>query len=238
MLIFLDLETSGMEKEDRICSLGVLLFENEKFVTKEYGIVNEGKKIAPSASAQHNITDEMITDKPSFKESSIYKLLESHNNFETTLIVHNQFFILEKLEHSGLKWHGKIIDTQRVVKHLVPDLESFALEFLRYELKLYRKEEPLKELCGIKDALIAHHALSDVLVIKLLFDYLADEKDMEAMYNLSFESVLLEKFPFGKYSGRYIEEIAMNERSYLQWMLSLQNLDDDLRYSLEYYLKG
>ena len=238
MLIFIDLETTGMELEDKICSVGILLFDDKEFVSKYYTLLNEGKKIPALASMQHNITNEMIAKSEPFKKSDLYKILESYNSFDNTLVVHNQFFVVNMLERSGLKWNGKIIDTQRVVKHLVPDLESFALEFLRYELKLYRSEEELKRLCGIKDALIAHHALSDACVIKLLFDYLENEKEREVMYNLSFESVLLAKFSFGKYAGRYIEEITMSDPGYIEWMLSLENLDDDLRYSLEYYLKG
>jgi DNA polymerase-3 subunit epsilon/exodeoxyribonuclease X len=236
MLIFLDVETTGYEKEDKICSIGALLFNDASCVSCHYELLNEGKKIPAVASAVHNITNEMIQDKKKLRESGVYELLQLHNEEDTTLIVHNAAFVVEMLERSGLKWHGKIIDTQRVVKHSIAECEFFTLEFLRYELKLYKEEEQLKTLCGIKDALVAHHALSDAVVIKLLYDYLTQELSVEKMHELSFEMVLLQKFPFGKYAGRYIEEIAMQERSYLLWMLSLENLDDDLRYSLEYYL--
>jgi DNA polymerase-3 subunit epsilon/exodeoxyribonuclease X len=180
----------------------------------------------------------MIQDKKSLRESEIYNYLLHENKQENTLILHNASFVLEKLQESGLIWHGTIIDTLKVVKHTIQECEAFSLAFLRYELKLYKKEESLKELCGIKDALVAHHALSDALLIKLLFDYLQDELSEEMMEELSFKNVLLEKFPFGKYLGRYIEEIVLNDRAYVSWMLSLENLDDDLRYSIEYYLQG
>ena len=226
MLIFLDIETTGFEQEDKICSVGIVYGDTEEQTI--YSLVNEGKKIPSSASALHNITNEMIADKKPFVESEAYAFLERFNDEENSLIVHNKDFVLEFLMRAGLKWRGKIIDTQRVVKHLISECENFALEFLRYELKLYKQEPNL----------ITHHALSDARLIKLLFEYLKEECNVERMYDLSFESVLLEKFPFGKYAGRYIEEIAMNDRNYLEWMLSLENLDDDLRYSLEYYLKG
>jgi len=238
MLIFLDIETTGYEKEDRICSLGALFFEEENYKKNIYGLCNEGKKIPALASAQHNITNEMIADKVLLSESRFFKELLKQNSSENTLIVHNAVFVLGMLASSGLKWRGKIIDTQRVVKHHIPECELFTLAFLRYELNLYRQELSVKKECGIKDALLSHHALSDALFIKLLFDYLQKELSIEKMYQLSFENVLLEKLPFGKYLGRYIEEIAMIDRSYLVWMLSLETLDEDLRYSLEYYLQG
>jgi DNA polymerase-3 subunit epsilon/exodeoxyribonuclease X len=236
VLIFLDIETTGYEREDKICSLGVLTFEDDACVSAMYELVNEDKKIPPSASALHNITNEMIEKKPPLKESEIYAFLQKNDSEKNTLIVHNAAFVLEKLHSAGLTWHGKIIDTFKVVKHLIPECELFTPEFLRYELKLYRDEEALKKECGIKDAFITHHALSDAAVIKLLFDYLTQMTTLDEMNRLSFENVLLEKFSFGKYSGRYIEDIAMNDRGYLMWMLSLENLDDDLRYSIEYYL--
>ena len=47
----------------------------------------------------------------------------------------------------------------------------------------------------------------------------------------------MQKFEFGKYSGRYIEEISMCDRGYLEWMLgNIMDLDEDLRYSIEYNL--
>ncbi len=228
MLIFLDIKTTGYEKEDKICSLGALFFENRSCVSSLYELVNEGKKIPSKASALHNITNEMIQEKPVLRESEIYKYLQIHNKAENTLIVHNADFVLPYLKDVGLKWYGKIIDTQKVLKHHIPECEFFNLEFIRYELKLYTKEEPHRQLCGIKDA----------FVVKLLFDYLLEELSQEMMQELSFKNVLLEKFPFGKYAGRYIEEIVESDRSYLLWMLSLESLDDDLAYSLKYYLQG
>lgn len=238
MLIFLDLQTTGNEGEEKLCSVACIVFEKGKFIRTFHELFNEGKKISAQASARHNITNEMIAKKSSFSQSKLYRFLQQQSKREVTLVVHNMAFVLDKLALSGCKWQQKVIDTQRVVKHRILECELFTLEFLRYELKLYRKENRLKSVCGIKDALIAHHALSNAVVIKLLFEYLKVETSIEAMYDLTFSSVLLEKFPFGKYAGRYIEDIVMNERSYILWMLSLEELDADLRYSIEYYFKG
>jgi exodeoxyribonuclease X len=43
--------------------------------------------------------------------------------------------------------------------------------------------------------------------------------------------------PFGKYAKKRIEEIAIKDPAYLKWMVeSLMDMDEDLRYSIEYYL--
>ena len=233
MLIFMDVETTGFEKDDVICSIA-LLYEDDV----AYGLFNEGKKIPPLASTIHHITNEMIQNKKSFKESKIYDLIKQYNSSENTLIAHNIQFNLEKLYAAGLDWKGESIDTQKVTKHLIQECELFSLEFLRYELKLYKQELTIKQKYGIKDALCTKKALGDVFVLKLLFEYLLDYATVDKMKELSFKKVLLEKFPFGKYIGKYIEEIVLNDRAYITWMLSLQDLDEDLRYSLEYYMRG
>jgi len=57
------------------------------------------------------------------------------------------------------------------------------------------------------------------------------------MQNLTFKNVLLEKLEFGKYANRYIEEVVSIDRAYLEWMISnIQDLDEDLKYSINYYL--
>ncbi len=238
MLLFLDIQTTGYEQSDKICSLGLLGFDDVSCVRVLYSLVNEGKKIPAVASALHNITNEMIVDKPSVMQSEVGFFLEKHNNEENTLVMHNATVVMAMLRAVGFTWHGKIMDTYKVTKHLIRECEIFSLEFLRYELRLYRQEKKLQTMCGIKDALVAHHARSNALFVRLLYEYLLDMTTMESMVELSFKKVLLEKFSFGKYVGRYIEEIVQNDRNYVMWMLTLENLDDDLKYSIEYYLQG
>jgi DNA polymerase-3 subunit epsilon/exodeoxyribonuclease X len=227
MLIFLDVETTGLEVKDRVCSIGIVGVEEEN-ITILYDVVNEGKKILPLASSINHITNEMLKEKPELKDSEAYKFLLKHNNEKTTLVCHNVKFDLDMLKKSGFNFLGEVIDTLRVTKHLIKECEQFSLQFLRYELKLYKKEE---------SKLDAHNALSDATVVKNLYEYLLDIEPIEKLKELTFEKVLITKFEFGKYIGRYIEDISMCDRGYLEWMLSnIIDLDEDLRYSIEYYM--
>ena len=238
MLIFLDIETTGLESVDRICSIAVIAV-NSKEITSKYDLVNEGKKISSKASSINHITNEMLKKKPKLRDSEVYKFLQEHNCDDSTIIAHNVKFDLKMLRISGFEWHGKAIDTLRVTKHLIPECEHFSLQFLRYELKLYADEPKEMLKCKIKDEIIAHNALSDSLHVKLLYEYLLEIKSYNELVELSFKNVLIQKFEFGKYSGRYIEEISMCDRGYLEWMLgNIMDLDEDLRYSVEYYLQG
>ncbi|MBN2815512.1 MAG: 3'-5' exonuclease [Campylobacterales bacterium] len=233
MLIFLDLETTGITAEDRVCSIA--LVDEKSFV---YEFINEGKKIPPTASAIHHITNEMIQRAPELVKSQSWGYLQEHNLNENIIIGHNVSFDIEMLEKKGFVWQGELIDTMRVAKHLIEECDSYALQNLRYELKLYKKESNILQNYGIKDAIEAHNALGDALVVKLLFEYLSEFSNVDEMLELTHKKVLLNKFSFGKYKERYIEEIVLNDRAYIEWMYGLQDIDEDLRYSLEYYLEG
>jgi len=59
---------------------------------------------------------------------------------------------------------------------------------------------------------------------------------MVYLAELTQRPALMRRFPFGKYKG---EEIAskINDSGYIKWILGLDELDEELRYSIEYYLK-
>ncbi|WP_320342635.1 exonuclease domain-containing protein [Sulfurimonas sp.] len=238
MLIFLDLETTGLQCSDKICSIGIIAVDKEESLSI-YELVNEGKKIPAEASSINHITNEMIKGRPSLKESSAWKFLSEHNHESSTLIAHNIDFDLGMLESSGFVWQGKTIDTLRVTKHLMPECEQFSLQFLRYELKLYRDELQEAFKYGLDGGGVAHNALGDALCVKLLYESLLQIKEHDTLVELTQKNVLMQKFDFGKYSGRYIEEISMCDRGYLEWMLSnISDLDEDMRYTLKRYLHG
>lgn len=234
MLIFLNIQTTGIEVEDKICSISIL-YEEEEEHHSMYNLVNEGKKISSKASSFHHITNEMLQNKSSLVESEIYHFLMKNNSSATSIVGHNIISMMEKISQYGYKFKGILIDTKRVSKHLIQECESYQLQFLRYELKLYKNEKKYADEYEI-NTLIACNTQSDALITKVLFFYLLEERTIEELAKLSFENVLLEKFDFGKYSGRYIEEIILNDNNYIEWILhNIHDIDEDLQFSIEYY---
>ena len=235
MLIYLDLETTGLEKNDRICALACIAFDGE-IMQQHTQQIRPPKKIRPEASAVHHITNEMIKEAPVFSKSDVVAWLQVQNQSENILIGHNINFDLGMLEKESFVWQGGIIDTLKCTKHLIQEIDRFALQYLRYELQLYKSESEIAEKMGIR--LQAHTALSDAFHVMLLHRYLNDMADDEQLQELTLERALVKKFNFGKYSGRYIEEIARHDQGYLEWMLNnMFDMDSDLRYSVKYYLK-
>ena len=230
MLIFLDLETTGVGADDEICALSFIC-ENQLHSS----LLKPSKKLKPSAMAIHNITNEMLCDKAIFRKSEIYQKLSDLNVKTNTIVVHNAEFMMMMLDSSGLTWQGEVLDTKRVSMHLIEELDSYELQYLRYELKLYKEESQRAELFNI--FLQAHHSDSDVIHIELLYHYLLDLSSIEELIKLSEKKVLYKKMPFGKYKDQYIDEILLMDANYLHWVLhNMEELNADLSSTLEYYL--
>ncbi len=233
--VFLDLESSGLEEKDRICELALIIEKKDENLVSS-NLCKSPKKISNEAMSLHHITNEMIADAQLIQETSAYQTLLEHNSEENILIAHNLRFDLDMLSKEGFNSKMQYIDTLRCVKALIPECESFSLQFLRYELELYKEES--KEAEGLGIELCAHRALSDCLHLKLLWKTLLQYATVSQLIQISANPVLLEKFPFGKYNGRYIEEVLNLDRGYLHWMLeNIKDMDEDLKYSIEHYMK-
>ncbi len=236
--IILDTETTGTGELDRIIQLGYMVLGSKKIeVHNEF--FSSAVPISFAAMEVHGITPDMIEGKTACKESTAYKRLLELNTYENYLIIHNAPFDIEMLEKEGFKTQMKVIDTLRVAKHIFPDEEAHRLQYFRYKMELYKEEQQEADTLGIE--VKAHDAIGDVLVLKLLLSKLKEiilnqfpgENPVEKMVDLTATPILIKSFNFGKYKGKTLQEVALNDAAYLRWMLAnMENLDDDMRYSI------
>ncbi len=212
--------------------MGLITVDDDRIET-DYALIKPPRKIRSEAMAVHHITNEMVSGAPHFSGASVTARLETHNHVDTVLVGHNITFDLAMLAKEGLTWHGGIIDTLRCSRHLIEEIDRFSLQYLRYELGLYKGEADEASALGLQET--AHHALGDAFHVRRLHRYLNTMADDEELMALTLEPVLIRKFLFGKYKDHYLEEVAMNDAGYLHWMLG-QNIDEDLQYSIKHYL--
>jgi len=242
--IILDTETTGTDEQDRVIQLGYMVLG-----AKEIEVHNEfcsaDVPINFAAMEVHGITPEMIEGKPTCKEMPAYKRLLELNTPENYMIIHNAPFDLKMLEKEGFEIAMKVIDTLRVAKHIFEEEEAHRLQYFRYKMALYKEEEAEAKKLGIE--VKAHDAIGDVLVLKLFLTKLRKaveekfpgENPVEKMVDLTNTPILVKRFRFGKHKGKTLQEVAQEDAGYLRWMLSsMDNLDDDLRYSINYYLEN
>ncbi len=231
-LIFLDTETTGNELDkDRLCQV---CYKNNCEVKVEYFKPTLPMSVK-SMSITH-ITNKMLEDKKCFEGSEMQKELKKLLK-DGILVAHNAKFDIAMLEAEGLKV-PKFICTLRVARYLDKEnkIPEYNLQFLRYYLDLDVDAH-------------AHEAEDDVKVLHALFLRLLDkvkeeipdeEKAIEKMIEISATPTLFNKFNFGKYKDKTLEEVARTDKRYLEWLLGekLKNEagDEDWIYTLKHYL--
>ncbi len=242
--IILDTETTGTGDLDRVIQLGfIVLGAKEIEVHNEFN--SSDVPISFGAMEVHGITPDLIANEPLCTETSAYKRLLELNTNDNYLIIHNAPFDIGMLAKEGFKTQMKVIDTLRVAKHIFEDEEAHRLQYFRYKMELYKEEQ--KEADALNIVVKAHDAIGDVLVLKLFLSKLKEavqvrypgENPVEKMVDLTNTPILIKTFRFGKHKGKELKEVAHSDAGYLRWMLSsMENLDEDMRYSINSVLEA
>ncbi|MDR3571645.1 MAG: exonuclease domain-containing protein [Candidatus Pacebacteria bacterium] len=234
--LFFDTETTGNADGDRLCQLGI----KERGIEAPY--LNELYRpplpITFEAMAIHHITEKMVADRPAFQETPEYqKIKDDFEHEEVVTVAHNASFDVAILRREGIRPRN-VICTYKVASTI--DTESafshYSLQYLRYAL-------------GIEVEANAHDAFGDVLVLEALFEHLlakltaqlgSEELAVKEMLDISSKPKLFTTIRFGKHKGKRIEEIARQDRGYLEWLLKEKKKEgegeEDWIYTLEHFL--
>lgn len=236
-IVFFDTETTGIGEEDYLCQIA---YKTPGESTGFVGLYKPPVPIPPGASAVHHITNEMVKDKPSFKESPDYNVIKKlFENPKTILVAHNMPFDQAMIKKEGVI-PASTICTLRVARFLDKEgkLEKHNLQFLRYAL-------------GIEIEATAHDAMGDVMVMEQLYSRLlkkimseenvSESEATDKMIEISSHPSLFRTISFGKHAGKKIEDILATDRSYLEWLLATKEkggqLEEDWIYTLRHYLE-
>lgn len=234
-IIILDTETTGAGEADRICQLSYLVVDERGEILEVHNdLCTPPLPISFEAMSIHHITPEMIEGTPACIDTTAFKRLMDLNTPDNLMVIQNAEFDLGMLAKEGMGLEMKLIDTFRVLRAWHPLDTPHGLQFKRYQWGLYKQEQPLIEKLGIE--IKAHDALGDVIVLKHLYEKLLEEHTAGSMIDLCSEPIILEYVPFGKHKGRRFEEVAIEARNDLKYMLENFDLDQDLRVTLNHYL--
>lgn len=233
-IIFFDTETTGNTDKDFLCQIA---YKND---TETFtAMYKPPVRIPPEASAVHHISNKMVEEKPSFKESGDQaKIKALFENPETILVAHNATFDLAIIKKEGIE-PKRWICTLRVARALDKEekIERYNLQYLRYLLDIEIEAQ-------------AHDALGDVLILEKLFERLVkkiieqenltSEQALEKMIEISSHPSILHTFKFGKHNGKRIEDVVKVDRGYLEWLLEQklngEGMDEDWIYTLKHFL--
>lgn len=234
-IIFFDTETTGNEQKDFLCQIAYKI-GNEKFV----GLYKPEIRIPPEASAVHHISNKMVADKPSFKDSGDQeKIRELFEDKDSIVVAHNAPFDLIMIKKEDIT-PTNFICTLKLARYLDPDekIGRYNLQYLRYLLDFDIEAQ-------------AHDAMGDVLVLEQLFERLKkklteqeklnENEAIQRMIEISSKPLLIKTLNFGKYKGMKVEEVLDIDRGWLEWLLREKEKSDTIEhedwiYTLRHYL--
>lgn len=225
-VIFLDTETTGTGDEDRLCQIA---FKDKGDLSYE-GLFKPPLAISVDAMSICHITNEMVKDKPTFKNSTAYEVLKGRfKDNNCVLVAHNAHFDMAFLKKEDLIMPIYHICTMKIAHHFDKkgELGKHTLQYLRYYYGLEFDEE-----------INPHDAMSDVIVLEKLFDFYLQHYTVEQMIEISSKPIVLKKMMFGKYKGVLFEDLIKLDRSYMKWMNDSMDMEENLQYTVRYYLKG
>src|SRR3990172_1844736 len=158
-IIYFDLETTGVETETaRIVELACIKYKPDGTQEEKTILVNPTIPIPKEASDVHNITDEMVKDKPTFKQYAQgmrdwFKDCDlagfNSNNYDVPLLSAE----FERAGLEGIDWNPNLFDVLTLYRNLFPNTLSDVYKRLTGE-----------ELEG------AHGALADITATKVIGD--------------------------------------------------------------------
>lgn len=219
----IDTETTGLDPVDRVCELAWLDVHAGGATSGVFStLIDPGRPISPGASAIHHLVDADVQGQPKIEEFADPMLAEVY-------AAHNAAFDSALL---GLK-DKPFLCTLRLARHVLPEQESYANQYLRYALKL--------QVYLPKDT-AAHRAAADVAVTAALLLHLLpiarakwpNITTVEALIAETTKPVLLETIRFSKYKGQPYRSL---DAGMLNWIVkNCQDREDDV-YTARHWLK-
>lgn len=236
-IFFFDTETTGNTSHDYLCQLAI----KERGVAEP--LLNSTYKppvtIPIECTMIHHISNKMVADCPSFKDSPEYQTIkELFESPDTICVAHNAAFDVQILKNDDIV-PTNVICTFKIIRAIDGEgkFPMHKLQYLRYALEM-ELDVP------------AHDAFADVLVLEQLFEYETKEamaqwstdaeNTITQMIEISTQPLTIRKFDFGKHKGKTIAEVASTDPGYLSWLLDQKRNSDtdesDWIYTLQKYL--
>ena len=226
-ICFFDLETTGVNiTSDRIVEISILkVYPNGKEESKTW-VVNPTIPIPKEVTAIHGISNEDVTDKPTFKEISkeVYNMIKdsdlggfNSNRFDIPLLA-------EELLRSEIDFDMKnrvAIDVQTIFHKMEQRTLSAAYKFYCNEelVGAHGAEADTKATYEVLKAQIAKYDEIENDT-KFLADFSSRKQFADFAGFIVYNKNGDECFSFGKHKGKLVTEVLESEPGYFGWLLN------------------
>ncbi len=228
-IVFFDLETTGLNiGRDHIIQISLIKLFPDGRRDKHTTLVNPGMHIPEDSTAVHHITDEMVADKPHFKDiaRSIANYIKgcdlagfNSNRFDIPMLAEE--FLANGLNDVNLR-SANFIDVQNIFHKMEPRTLVAALKFYcnkDYEDKAHDAEE---DTMATIDVFLAQMEKYKDLPhdMKSLAEMTAMNRNVDFAGRMIYNDNNVEIFNFGKHKGKPVEQVLKQEPSYYDWMMN------------------
>lgn len=213
--IVFDTETTGLSKDKQAVEAAMIEIDDDlNILWQAQALLKPTVPIAPEAQAIHGISHEMVADCPTIEEW-VASEFGGPLDGDIALIGHRVGF--DRPLFAPIGKVSCVLDTLILAQVYVTDAPN-------------RKLDTLKEHLGLPGGGESHRAMADVLTCYQLLQRLMPltGRTLDALCTQPY--TILHHCPWGKHEGKLLMEVP---RSYREWMLTLEDLDINLRKSLE-----
>lgn len=225
-IAFIDLETTGVNlSSDRIVEIAIikLMPDNTRSVKRK--LLNPEMAIPKQSSDIHGITDDMVKDAPTFKQSG-NEIKQFLDNCDLGGYNSNRFdipILMEEFLRAGMDVdlsNRKMIDVQHIFYSMEPRTLSAAYKFY-CQKDLINAHSAEADISATIDVLMSQMSRYQNLgnTIDSILGVIGEEKIVDYARRFSYDNNGVEVFNFGKYKGKSVSEVLKSEPQYYDWMM-------------------
>jgi DNA polymerase-3 subunit epsilon len=225
-IAFIDLETTGVNlSSDRIVEIAIikLMPDNTRVVKRK--LLNPEMPIPKQSSEIHGITDDMVKDAPTFKQSG-NEIKQFLDNCDLGGYNSNRFdipILMEEFLRAGMEVdlsNRRMIDVQHIFYAMEPRTLSAAYKFY-CQKELVNAHSAEADISATIDVLMSQVERYQNLgnSVNSILGVIGEEKIVDYARRFGYDNNGVEIFNFGKYKGRSVSEVLKNEPQYYDWMM-------------------
>ncbi len=243
-IVFFDIETTGIDViKDRIVEITILRIETNQQDKIYTYLINPTISIPPQVIKIHHITNEMVKDKPTFKElaHTIYKHFEGADIAGFNALKFDIPILVEEFHRCDIDFNLKnrsIVDVQVIFHKMEQRNLAAAYKFYcQKELNHAHssKADTIATYEILKAQLEKYHELPKN--IKELSSFSNYHRNVDVHGHIIYNDKNEEIFNFGKYKGQTVASVFLKDTGYYGWIQNAEFPEHTKKVISEIYLR-
>lgn len=240
-IVFIKLQTTGVdETKDRIVEISLLKINPDGSEQTGTRLINPGVPITQATSAVNGITDSMVADKPMFSEIApkLFDFIKDADLAGFNIINFDLKFLITEFGKAGIEFvsYGKnIIDTSLIQQKMEPrDFRSTLKKFTAHNIahqeiisSQLANQYNIDLVNGMLNTYVgatletpgqeSQVVTNNVSELSEIFSKRGNAIDLDEKLILDSDKQVV--LNFGKYKGRLLKDILIEDPSWYEWVI-------------------